>query len=529
MDRSSDGVKEFERLRARLYSLIDEDPTKAIKEVRALCSETSLDPVLWDALKASILVDAGASICDQQAIAEGVDLFRELLRTYPEQADLAYNLGNALFALADQESYSGFDWYLTTAEIRREARSLFQRAVSLGQDHRISSQALTNLGNALWKGHRWAEAYDAYSRALEDDPTIAVASAGAVKVLQRCLERGIGDPEILGVVIARHLDCVRKNQTRIGELAGMHAQVELTKLLDRHVDEGSLPDLSKANEYVRFVAFHRLALSPTIEGLDCSLKRWDNLRIESITEPVGAGHGIPALFAMFNVLKSDYLAARNLAFQALSSEIEDSGFYSDTLDYAVYGVVPSMLSLAQRACMDVLDKIAVATTEYFGIPGAAKSINFANRWFTESKKGNPPAWHPSLRTHIDLGNTALIALGELCLDMREGGGLCPKKAFRHSSTHRFTILHDLGCEPSRRSSSVEHFTLNFFKSQLIESLQLARAAILYFVEMISNEESRSRAGSQTAGVMFVPSHHHIRGEDEAELDDDLPSLSKPKK
>jgi hypothetical protein len=108
-------------------------------------------------------------------------------------------------------------------------------------------------------------------------------------------------------------------------------------------------------------------LSPTIEGLNPSLKRWDSLVIQSFTEPVGEDCGIPPLFAMFNALKSDFLLARFLAYQSLSDEIPDSGFYSDTLDYAVYGVQSAMLTLAQRACMDILDKIATATNEYFFI------------------------------------------------------------------------------------------------------------------------------------------------------------------
>jgi hypothetical protein len=152
---------------------------------------------------------------------------------------------------------------------------------------------------------------------------------------------------------------------------------------------------------------------------------------------------------MLNVMKSDFLAARYLAYQALSGTFPESGLYLDTLDYAVYGVVQSMLSLAQRACIDVLDKVAVATTDYFAIPGSPRVVYFTNRWFADSQKGQPLVWHPSLRPHIDKGNTAMIALAEISLDLGEGGALHRKKAFRHSSTHRFTVLHDLGCNPTR--------------------------------------------------------------------------------
>jgi len=214
---------------------------------------------------------------------------------------------------------------------------------------------------------------------------------------------------------------------------------------------------------------------------------------------------------MFNVLKSDFLAARYLAFKALSEKLSDSGFYSDTLDYAIYGVAPSMLSLAQRACIDVLDKIAVATTELLVIPGPQENVYFSNRWLV-AKKGQPLAWDTAIRSQIETGNTAVLALAELSLDIREDGALHQKKAYRHASTHRFTVLHDIGCKPSRPSDCVEHCNLSDFKSHLIESLQLARAAIIYFVEMISIREAAHKRGKELVGVMNVPSHHWIRGD-----------------
>ena len=83
-------------------------------------------------------------------------------------------------------------------------------------------------------------------------------------------------------------------------------------------------------------------------------------------------------------------------------------------------------------------------------------------------------------------------------DVNKGGALHQKKAFRHSSTHRFTVLHDIGCTPSRNSIHVEHSGVEEFKSLLIESLQLARAAILYFVEMIAINEVKMPKGGGNA-------------------------------
>jgi len=171
-----------------------------------------------------------------------------------------------------------------------------------------------------------------------------------------------------------------------------------------------------------------------------------------------------------------------------------------------------MLSLAQRACIDVLDKVAVATSELFSVPGPYKNVYFSNRWLVV-KKGQPLAWHPALQPEIQAGNTAILALAELSLDIGENGALHQKKAYRHASTHRFTVLHDIGCTPSRVSDYIEHCGVSEFESHLIESLQLVRAAIIYFVEMISIREAAHKKAKGLVGVMNVPSHHWIRGED----------------
>ncbi len=222
--------------------------------------------------------------------------------------------------------------------------------------------------------------------------------------------------------------------------------------------------------------------------------------------------GVPPLFAILNVLKSDYLAARFVAYRALVGRLPESGWYADTLDYAVYGMSPSLLCLAQRACIDIFDKIAVGTNDYFALSDSSKSVSFVNLWFESAGKGAPLRWSPALRRQIDAGNFAIIALGELALDIQGQGALQRKKSYRHAGTHRFTVLHDIGCSPSRESECVEHYPLENFEIEVIESLQLARAAILYFVEMISlGEHAKESTNDGLAVLLRTPSHHSIRG------------------
>jgi tetratricopeptide (TPR) repeat protein len=269
----------FNAVRARLQALVDDDPVKAIDEARALATARPIGGILYTSLKASILVDAGSHTKNSQAIEEGVALFETLLTRFPNEASHHYNLGNGLAALADLKPSAGSGWYLNTAETRRQARNHFEKASTSKNNAAVVSTALTNLANSLFRAHRWVEAYDAYTRALKHDHSNAVAATGAAKILLRCVARGIGDKRVLQSVAARHLKAANLHPERISELAGIKAQNELARLLKmRRLPEGQLPDLGNASDYEKFVARHRLALSLTIEGLNCSLKRWDSLR-----------------------------------------------------------------------------------------------------------------------------------------------------------------------------------------------------------------------------------------------------------
>lgn len=500
------------KLRDELIAMIDTEPTKAIEKAHMIDHGALSENVYTESLKAGVLIEAGSRVGKKETVKEGVERFRKLIEKNPRKSELHYNLANGLRALADLVPYTDFDWYLKTNDICREAKSFYRRAVSFDKPTSVCSLASTNLGNVLWKAHRWVEAYDAYIKALKYDQTNVVAATGAAKVLLRCIEHGIGNREILISVTARHLEVARKHPDRIKELAGEQAYLKLVKLLELPIKGGQLPTISLTDKYEVFVAANRLALSPTIEGLDPSMKRWDSLKIQSFAETKAASSGVPPIFAMFNILKSEYLLARFLAYQAITSEMLDSGVYSDTLDYANYGMKSSMLTLSQRACVDVLDKIAVATSEYFSIMEPKESIKYVSRW-TEIIKGKKLMWHPKLRKQIERGNTAIIALTEISLDMRKGGFLRTNKNCRDSSTHRFTVLHDQAYVPSRPSDYIEHWGIKEYESIIIESLQLARAAILYFVEMVQIGEKAKIAHYGPTVMAFVPNHHWVRGEE----------------
>ena len=174
---------------------------------------------------------------------------------------------------------------------------------------------------------------------------------------------------------------------------------------------------------------------------------------------------------------------------------------------------------AQKAAVDVLDKVAAAANVYLNLGHDPKAVYFSNCWHERIKaaKGQPaPAitWLKPVAEEVGAGNGALVALAELAYDF-QNGYLRAKKHARHAGTHRLVVLHDLwveGC--ATESATIERHKDNEFRQMVIESLQVARAALFYFQEVVSARERRLRGSRKGAvGHLVLPSHHYIHGED----------------
>lgn len=510
---------ELQKLTGDLYRLLDADPAAAVQEARALSEFRREDGVTADSVRAAIFVDAAIKLGDISLIREARGILETILESAPGRIDIQYNLANALGNECQLVPYRDPSWYLDTLRLRLAARAAYQGVIdaSVGEDYRARAQ--TNLGNELWRAHRWVEAYDAYLDALVADPTNAVASTGAVKVLLRARDLGIGDPARAEAAAARHLRNVTGGRERIRELAGQDAAADLDRLQGLGLTGGEPPDLSGAGEYEHFVADHRLMLAPTIEGLNASLKRWDSLHINRVVEPIGAGAGVPPVFAIFNTAKAEYLAARWLYYLSIKDAVcvPETGSYHDTLDYAVYGVRRSLAVFAQRAALDVLDKIALLVTEFLGLPEDPRSVNFRSRWHRRDGKTKAViGWHEGVAEEVSHGNRGFIALADVALDLSREGFLAKKKDLRDAGTHRALVLHDMAKTASRESTYVMHENEPEFYRVVLETLRLARASLVYLIEGLALSADRQEGQCSFLGTLFVPAHHSIRGEDDDE-------------
>jgi hypothetical protein len=203
-------------------------------------------------------------------------------------------------------------------------------------------------------------------------------------------------------------------------------------------------------------------------------------------------------------MKADYLLARWLAYYAFERKLPETGFYSDTLDNADYGMDASLITVAQKSCFDILDKVAVATSEYLGIKSPVSATNVFNLWRTRNRNTRQMVWQPEIAEEIKNGNLSLIALAELSDDLGKKGYLKTKKSLRNAATHRFIVLHKSQIGNGRKNRHIIHYTRDTIQKELISTLKTVRSALFYFVEMIAIHETLLKKKGNTALAMDVP-------------------------
>lgn len=227
----------------------------------------------------------------------------------------------------------------------------------------------------------------------------------------------------------------------------------------------------------------------------------------------------PPVFAMFNMLKSDFILARDLAWRATDNKVWPStGRFADTLDFASYGPHTSALILAHRTALDLLDKVAVTANHYFGIGLAPDKVYFGKLW-----RGNPDKVTGArpliekVEEAIRGGANALYGLVELAEDYESSAGILrAQKNLRNAGTHRFVVLHDLG-EPmhSRQTPEVEHHHHEQFSQEVLRALRVARSAIqMLALSIAQHEQALAQRTPGLVGSLMVPDHDWIRGRDE---------------
>jgi tetratricopeptide (TPR) repeat protein len=512
MPSTSDG---FYELSARLNALLDSDPADAIKQARQI----ELDgPGRFNLmiLRAATLVDGGQLTQQLDAIEEGLLLFRELNSLFPS-ADIAYNVANALAARAGRPPHNAnwLDHQERTRQDRAEARQQFWKAAHDQEaDASLRTQAWTNFGLQLSNSYRLSEAQDAWRFALEADPENGVAAASAARNLLWLYEKG-GCSDVTRIEATLLAKIAHRNRDRVIQYAGTRAAEQIEKFANELEDQPARS--GHEDPFIRWVERERLTLAPTVELVDPTLGKLDWLMLPGIRERNTNAKGTPPpVFAMFNVLKGDFILARDLLWRAIEeTPWPSTGRFGDTLDFAVYGPAASALVVAHRSALDLLDKIAVTANHYFELGWPPEKVVFGKLWRDRPDKvtGVRPL-SPAVAKVIREGAIALYGLVELAEDYEGSAGILrTQKDLRNAGTHRFVVLHDLG-DPARcrPAPEIEHHRKEQFAQEVSRALRVARSAIQMLVLSIAQyEQAQAIQSPQLVGSLIVPDYDWIRG------------------
>lgn len=455
----------------------------------------------------AVMINAAEDAGDEDGLETGVGWARDLANdpstplTLALQAQLNQASGLAvLLALAEEmnpdvaaanhswEATIGFR--LTHLGQSRPIRTLLESAANNQVLHPVPrSLALCNLANRLDDDGRWVEAYAAYSDALAADPTNGNAAGNIAELLRRRLSQRGGQHGHLAAVYNHYVRTAHQLRQRTVEIAGEGA-AQLFDRLRPMAGEGHYShDGDALNEYQQWIVRHRLALAATVEGLGSDSEKWDSATVTSVTGSV-SDPAVPPIFAAFNVLKAEFLVARKLAFRGITmidesaplQHPEDTGLYSSTGDGGYYGEGPALLLLAQRSALDVLDKIAVAANEHFTTGLRPSRVNFGEFWF-EPKTGHA---RPVLAAN-DPGKIHILALAQLADDYHNGM-YAQAKLLRNAGTHR--LVHTtFGVPTGPTDDTFSSVDVEDLKDATVAALWVARAAYLYFVDLLDSQAS----------------------------------------
>lgn len=449
----------------------------------------------------SLILNAASRVGDVTLARKGKEIAeRALAETTADQPfhyQCLYNVANAALIETDldlptageRETWEPQLIQARTAhrdKLRQARRLLFDVASAQATDPHTKSAACCNLANALDHSGRWAEAYDYYLRALESEPENGNAAGNLAQLLLTRIQSGIGQTGHIAAVYDKYVQMAKSLREGTLQFAGPETAdrwdaLQPTESLG-HLSHG-LED--RTDDYRRWVSSHRLALSAAVEGLGSDGARWDGAVIPRLHGST-AEEVTPPILAEMNVLKSDFLVSRSLAYEGISEVADgppqrddDSGYYVDTLDYSLYGTQYSKLLLAQRSALDVLDKTAVVANEYFALGDRPDKVSFRRFWATD-------AGHVRDKL-VKSSGLALpaFALSELAFDMGSGGMYESSQALRNAGTHRIVhaaLLDSTGVTVDSRS----RVSLFEVIDSTILALQVTRSAYLYLIDLVAS-------------------------------------------
>jgi tetratricopeptide (TPR) repeat protein len=424
---------------------------------------------------------------------------------------------------------SDYVWDWEQPELREVVLHL--RRALIGEDFKTQPvqrrcEILTNLGNVLSTLGRFVEANTYWTRALAIEPRFWMARGNRGRGLWNYLSllydlghqrifafRAHGD--LLAALAGIERDPGLGNPAVAPEFGDYAAKIG--RALDIQAFERTYtpdrPPLGEDADYRHWALSEALFLNPLNDADRRPIAARDVLTLPGFKAPIDEP---PVLFGFFNQLKQEYVSARWLHYEGLqATDLHPSDrdvVLTNTLDYPSYGLGIEKLRIAYRMAYSLLDKVAYFLNRYLDLGIDPTKVYFHNIW--REKPGGPI--RPQLASSRNLPFRGLYWLSK---DIFEPGvrevtepDAEALRDLRVHLEHKYVKVHDMGPFPPREGGPKDLFfddlayalSRTDLEAKGLRMLKLARAALIYLVLGMHQEERRRADAKDDGGGLVVP-------------------------
>ncbi|UII55670.1 hypothetical protein LS684_18905 [Cytobacillus spongiae] len=287
-------------------------------------------------------------------------------------------------------------------------------------------------------------------------------------------------------------------------------------------EEYSLGDSEEEVGYRKWCLENTFFLNTLNDAFPYSVSATDILHLPNIVTKIDEG---PRFHGLFNQIKQEFVSARYMVYDALSSE---GAHFSDkdvhlvnTLDYPAYGISIEKMKYSYRSLYSLIDRIAFFVNEYFEIGIKERDVSYRSIWQDKIRKGknsyNLKVNLKSRMTGEETFNLPLIGLYWLCKDIGkqkiEHHYIEPAiehiSKIRHHLEHRYLKVHDSVLYPitketweNRDDPLAYSITVDEFKDAAMRLLAYVREGIILLSMAVHLEELRKRKDKDSDEIIM---------------------------
>jgi len=202
----------------------------------------------------------------------------------------------------------------------------------------------------------------------------------------------------------------------------------------------------------------------------------------------------PIYLSMYNQMKQEFVSARYLFYEGLTTETthfsdKDVVLYR-AFDFPLYSLPLEKVKIAFRVCYSIFDKIAYLINIYLDLNVDKNRVSFRNIWHKKGNRNNP------INEEIfSSQNRALQALFWLSKDLDEGANspiepeakeIALMRNFIEHKSFKIVDLKNACWEEAPETYEIERFDFN---DKVFKILKLTRSALIYLSAFLYEEES----------------------------------------